>query len=43
MSAPGDFVSGNKKIPGHTDAPGSFNRNNINACITAPEEAQWEF
>ena len=43
MSAPGDFVSGNKKIPGHTNAPGSFSRNNINACITAPEEAQWEF
>ena len=42
MSAPGDFVSGNKKIPGHTDAPGSFNRN-INACVTAPEEAQCEF
>ena len=41
MSAPGDFVSGNKKT-GHTDAPGSFNRN-INACVTAPEEAQCEF
>jgi hypothetical protein len=43
MSAPGDFVFGNKKMPGHTNAPGSFNRNNINACITAPEAAQWEF
>ena len=43
MSAPGDFVSANKKMPGHTNAPGNFNRNNINAYITAPEAAQWEF
>jgi hypothetical protein len=43
MSAPSDFVFGNKKMPGHTNAPGSFNRDNINACITAPEAAQWEF